>query len=88
MLFALIIPYATNNMLLGNGVAAKRNDVIMYPNFFLFRNSPIASRFDFCSFPTIPRKYLLMDLRKNLPTVAPVAPTSAKERGSSVVSSA
>jgi len=53
-------------MLLGRGVAAKRKDAITYPNFVLFKNPPITSRFDCCSLPTNLRKSLLTRLRKNL----------------------
>ena len=88
MLFALIIPYATNSILLGSGVAANRKDVNVYPNFFLLRKLPIASRFDSCSLPTNLLKRLLMRFKKNRPIVAPVAPTKAKINGSSEASNA
>ena len=82
------MPYATNNILLGNGVAANRKDVSVYPNFFLFRKLPIASRFDSCSLPTNRRKKPLMYFKKNRPIVAPVAPTIANRNGSSEASNA
>ena len=77
-----------NNILLGSGVAANRKDVNVYPNFFLFRKLPMASRFDSCSLPTNLRKRPLMRFKKNRPIVAPVAPTNAKTNGSSDVSNA
>ena len=82
------MPYATNSILLGSGVAANRKDVNVYPNFFLFRKLPIVSRFDSCSLPTNRRKKPLMRFKKNRPIVAPVAPTSANRRGSSELSKA
>lgn len=88
MLFALIMPYAMNSILLGSGVAANRKDVSVYPNFFLFRKLPIASRFDSCSLPTNLRKKPLMRFKKNRPIVAPVAPTNANTNGSSDASNA
>ena len=77
-----------NSILLGSGVAANRKDVNVYPNFFLFRKLPIASRFDSCSLPTNLRKKPLMCFKKNRPIVAPVAQTNAKTNGSSDVSNA
>ena len=61
-------------------------DVSVYPNFFLFRKLPIASRFASCSLPTNRRKKPLMHFKKNRPIVAPVAPTIANRRGSSEAS--
>ena len=80
------MPYATNNMLLGSGVAANRKDARVYPNFLRFRKLPITSRFDFCCLPTNRRKKPLIHFKKNLPIVAPVAPTNARKNGSSEVS--
>ena len=88
MLFALILPYVTNSILLGRGVAAKRNDVRVYPNFFLFRKFPMASRVDSCSLPTNLRKNPLILFRKSRPIVAPVAPTRANTIGSNDESNA
>ncbi len=74
--------------MVGGGVAANRKDVNVYPNFFLFRKLPIASRFDSCSLPTNLRKRPLMRFKKNRPIVAPVAPTNANTNGSSDASNA
>ena len=76
------MPYATNSILLGNGVAANRKDVNVYIQiFYLFRKLPIASRFDSCSLPIrIDGKNYLCCFKKNRPIVAPVAPTSASRR--------
>jgi hypothetical protein len=82
------MPYATNSILLGSGVAANRKDVNVYPNFFLFRKLPMVSRLDSCSLPINRRKKLLRFFKMSLPIVAPVAPTSANRRGSSELSRA
>jgi len=79
--FIRIKPKATNSTLVGRGVAAKRNDVRIYPNFLRFRKFAIMSRFDFCSVPTKLLKRWLIRFRKNLPIVDPVAPTRANTIG-------
>ena len=43
----------------------------------------MASKFDFCSLPTNFLNIPLTDFNRNLPIVAPVAPTRAKINGSS-----
>ena len=74
-------------MLVGSGVAAKRKDTRKYPNLFRLRKLPIKSKLDFCSCQTNLLKRWLVRFKINLPIVAPVAPTAAKVRISSVGSS-